>query len=157
MTPARRRLASAALVPAVTAAAGTWAVAALKSRQVHVAAVPSRSTLVGTWEVEEEGGRLHLDADGRFRATDVPAGMVTVGAWTDGTTSATGTWSLSPNGGRVALAPDDARGTEPDGTFGAEPDGLGLGVVETRGATHLCVESQSPGVLCDLLLRRTPG
>jgi hypothetical protein len=157
VTPARRRLALGALVLAVTAVAGTWAVAALKSRQVHVATVPSRSALVGTWEVEEGGGRLHLDADGRFRATDVPAGIVTPGPWTDGTTSTTGTWSLSPHGGRVALAPDDARGTEPDGASGTEPDDLGLGVVETRGATHLCVESQSPGVLCDLLLRRAPG
>jgi hypothetical protein len=147
--PARRRLARAALALAVTAAAGAWAVATWRSRQVHPATVPSRSALVGTWQAEEGEGRVRLDADGRFRATDVPARMVTPRPWTDGTAGTAGTWSLSLGGGRVALTPDDARA--------AGPDGLGLGVVETGGDTHLCVESQSQGVLCDLLLRRAPG
>ncbi len=135
------------LAVAVTAAGAAWAVAAVKSRTVHLATVVSRSAVVGTWQVEGGDGWIRLGADGRFRAVGLPAQVFAPGPWVGGVTSATGTWALGDSRGWVPL--------KRAGTTGTETDDIGLGIVQTGGATHLCVGSGDPGVLCDFLLRRS--
>ncbi|MGX4693055.1 hypothetical protein [Streptomyces sp. JNUCC 63] len=136
------------LAVAVTAAAAAWAVAAVKSRQVRPATVASRSAVVGTWKVEGGDGWIRLGADGRFRAVGLPAQVFTPGPWADGVTSATGAWALGDSGGWVPLKRAGVTDAETDYDY------IGLGIVETGGATRLCVGSGDPGVLCDFLLRR---
>jgi hypothetical protein len=96
----------------------------------------------------EEGGVgwIQLGANGRFSATDLPNELFHPGPWRDGVTSANGTWTLDDRGGSVYLVPVDA--------LRAEVSNIGLDIVERGHATHLCVTSGDPGVLCDFLLQR---
>ncbi|MFF0462028.1 hypothetical protein [Streptomyces mexicanus] len=148
LTDGRRRLALGTSAALATVAAGPAAVAARKSRQVHLATAPSGSAVVGTWQREDGRGRIRLDLDGRFRATDLPRVLAPGCAAGDGTGTA-GIWSLDAAGGLPALRPAGACATRPE-----DP---GPGVVERGGDIRLCVGSDNPGVLSDALLRRVPG
>ncbi|MBG7697187.1 hypothetical protein HCJ76_03490 [Streptomyces sp. MC1] len=128
-------------VAAVVAGAAAWRAVAAHNAQPWFADVPSRSALLGTWRAEGDGGgQVEFAADGRFSAAGLPVGT------SSGTgLTGTGRWSLDARGRSVTLRPDHP---PPD----PAPD-PGLTVVRAAGHLRLCVPSDSPGVLCDVLLR----
>lgn len=144
-----RRLWACALAGLVVTVTATWVVTTIRSREVRLTTVPSRTAIIGTWKMEGGVGWIQLGADGRFSATDLPTELFNPGPWQDGVTSTHGTWTLDARGGSVDLVPVDA--------LSAEVSDIGLGIVERGHATHLCVTSGDPGVLCDFLLQRAPN
>ncbi|MEV5311431.1 hypothetical protein [Streptomyces sp. NPDC052610] len=129
-----------ALTAALLAAAA-WRLIDVQDSKPRLAVVPSRSSVLGTWELEDDaGGQVEFAADGRFSAVDLPVRTSPGGEFTGA-----GSWSLDDRGGSVKLAPDD-----PPAGMNPQP---GLAVVRADGDVRLCVTSGSPGVLCDQLLR----
>jgi hypothetical protein len=141
-----RRLWACALAGVVVTVTATWVVTTIRSREVRLTTVPSRTAIIGTWKMEGGVGWIQLGANGRFSATDLPKELFDPGPWQDGVTSTNGTWTLDDRGGSVDLVPVDAPR--------AEVSNIALGIVERGHATHLCVTSGDPGVLCDFLLQR---
>ncbi len=132
-----RRRALFAGVAAVVVGATAWRAVAAHNAKPWFADVPSRSALLGTWRAEGDGGgQVEFAADGRFSAAGLPVGTSS-GAGLTGT----GRWSLDARGRSVTLRPDHP---PPD----PAPD---LSVVRAAGHLRLCVLSDSPGVLCDVL------
>jgi hypothetical protein len=105
------------------------------------AVVSSRSSLLGTWEVDDGNfGQVEFAANGRFSAVGLP-----VEGSPDKGFSGAGSWLLDDRGGSVTLTPD-----HPPSGMTSDAD---LAVVRADGRVQLCVTSGSPGVLCDFLLR----
>ncbi|MET7430106.1 MULTISPECIES: hypothetical protein [Streptomyces] len=140
-------------VAAVVAGAAAWRAVAAHNTQPWFADVPSRSALLGTWRAEGDGGgQVEFAADGRFSATGLPVGTSSGTGLTD-----TGRWSLDARGRSVTLRPDhpppDPAPDRPDHPPPDPAPDPGLTVVRAAGHLRLCVPSDSPGVLCDVLLR----
>ncbi|MFI0721419.1 hypothetical protein [Streptomyces sp. NPDC021224] len=97
---------------AVLIACGTWGVRAWDDSQVYEDGSATATSLAGDWHTAS-GGRLHLGADGRFRATCVPHdALPTAAPRPDGTVDATGRWSYDPgpHGNGLTLTPDVSLG-----------------------------------------------
>ncbi|WP_432186455.1 hypothetical protein [Streptomyces sp. Tue6028] len=126
---------------AVLVAGVAWRLINRYQAQPRFAVLSSRSSLLGTWDVEDGiTGQVEFAADGRFSAVGLP-----VDGSPDSGFSGAGRWSLDERGGSVSLTPERP-------PSGMSPD-AGLAVVRADGRVQLCVTSGSPGVLCDFLLR----
>lgn len=136
-----RRAALAALAAALLAGTA-WRLMAIRDAMPQATVVSSRSSVLGTWKVEDGGyaRQVELAANGRFSAVGLPVDTTPSAEFTGA-----GRWSLDDRGGSVILTPDHALSD-------MNPD-ASLAVVRADGRVQLCVTSSSPGVLCDFLLR----
>ncbi|MFI0940542.1 hypothetical protein [Streptomyces sp. NPDC021020] len=117
---------------AVLIAGGTWDRRAQDDSHVRRDGSATAATVTGDWHTAS-GGRLHLGADGRFRATRVPHGLFPTGTvHADNTVDAHGLWSYS-GGFFFTLDPS----LDPEGVWaGAD---LRLETLRAGGTPFLCV------------------
>ncbi|MET8449096.1 hypothetical protein [Streptomyces sp. NPDC005209] len=140
-----RRPAALMVLAAVLLAGAAWRLTDLYNAEPEFAVVSSKSSLLGTWKTEDGNtGQVELAADGRSSAVELPVDTSSGGALTG-----VGSWSLDDRGGSVILTPDH----RPAG-MSQDAD---LVVVRADGHVKPCVTSDSPGVLCDALLRLAAG
>ncbi|MFI7414573.1 hypothetical protein ACIBU0_38620 [Streptomyces sp. NPDC049627] len=138
-----RRRAALIAVAAVLLAGAVWRLKAIRDAMPQVTTGNARSSVLGTWKVEDPyGGQVELAANGRFSAVGLPLDTAPSARLTGA-----GKWSLDDRGTSVILTPDHAPSD-------MNPD-TSMPVVRADGRVKLCVYSSSPGVLCDLLLGRT--
>jgi hypothetical protein len=142
----RRRMLVIVLALLVVVLAAVALAGFVFAQQQQSTTVASKDDVVGTWTVPGGHGRILLAPDGHFSATGIPDELFSVSPSNPGTVNASGTWSLVGKGGFVALVPTD---------LPVQPvSDVGLGIVRAGHSPQLCIPSSSPGVLCDVLLRR---